>query len=1477
MKKLEFSYFWENEEAWNEFDLKSVNIINTNWDEKNISFEYEKNEWDEKNHNIIKLIDSKWQVYVENIYDGKRVVQQKYWENTWSYEYTENENGKIIINKIIDRRWNITNYHFDEKWNVIKKEYKKSDWDIINKYEYNENWRLSKEIYPNWNWYFYKYDEKWNVIEKRFKKDVLAWDNPKDIITKIQYDEVFNKPVEIINPNWLITNFTLDEKWQLISTTDPENNKTEFGYLNGQISEIKKWEQITKFIYDDYWNPIEIIDAEGNKKKITYDEFNRITKEISNEWIVSNIIYDENNNILENNLELENWEKIKTTYKYDLLDNPFEAISQISKTKNITQKSKYDQNENTSEIIHPNWVVETNIYDELDRLIESKILVNWNNLITKYFYDKNGNITKEISANNNQTSFEYNNLDRLIKATDQIWNYSIYEYDKAWNVLKLEVFDKNNSPLKKEEYKYNIFWEQIENTKHNLQYNSKQITKFVYNKNWQVISQTDPKWIKTTFEYDKYWNLEFSTLTNWLKTKNIYNKLNQAIEKQIITDNKTISTKYEYDKDWRGVIEMKNGIDSETSSEWQGDISEWQGDISNWQHLITTYKYNNLNQIIQTTNPKQISTFYKYNYNWNILSETTENKTIEYEYDISWNMTKVKDSNWNITKYEYDQLNNLTKKSYPDYSEAIYEYNKYWNLNKTTDPNWTQVNYSYDKLFRLTEKNIILWQWVEWITKETFEYDSLWRLTKWADNLWNEVSFKYNSFNNITTECQTITPNNWEDLVSNCTSYEYDLNQNLIKTIYPNWTEVIKSYDKINRLNEIKTNKTVIATYNYNQLNLQKLIHWNWLETNYWFDLLNRIEEIKQWESIFNYSYDLNWNITSNWADNYDYDNLDRIKAVEYSKLYNSKREWKTLKRKTIKGKTLKERTSKWNKIVRYNYDTMWNRISLENFRLKNKKEKTCTTETIEEKYINKKGKEKTRKKKIKNCDTNTVEIERERNEFNYETNNLNQYTNIKTLNKKDEEIKNKDWTTKNKTFTYDKNWNLKDSWDFRYFYDYKNRLIRVESVKIEDKKSEKVKKDKIKNEKKKVESKKEKVEDRKSRDVALQHLEETKELKIKTITTFSYDILWRRTKKKTNKEVIKYIYSWQNSIIENIYKIKKSKKDKELNLELKETRENIFSNEIDDIISTNIILFKTEKQKQKYTNKKGKEKTKNVKVRKAQQWEIYFYHKNHLWSIIKISNKSWEVVEEYKYDIFGKAYIKNWKSNTYKQYKNSKINNTRLFTWREYDKEIDLYYFRTRYYSDELWRFINRDSIDIVDDVNLYGYVGNNVVGYVDRMGRQKGVLVINIIWSDFFPLRELLFIDKKINYVNFYDMPNNRQNIEYLWNIISSYKDKNIAEIIIVAHWWSAYENGEKYRIDTWNLTWIEKDNIDKLNLNEFNKDLALTLAACNSWKSYNWNESFWQYVSNYLGIKVKAPDDYYNVRFPSHWKMIEFTPNN
>jgi RHS repeat-associated protein len=82
-----------------------------------------------------------------------------------------------------------------------------------------------------------------------------------------------------------------------------------------------------------------------------------------------------------------------------------------------------------------------------------------------------------------------------------------------------------------------------------------------------------------------------------------------------------------------------------------------------------------------------------------------------------------------------------------------------------------------------------------------------------------------------------------------------------------------------------------------------------------------------------------------------------------------------------------------------------------------------------------------------------------------------------------------------------------------------------------------------------------------------------------------------------------------------------------------------------------------------------------------------------------------------------------------------SDYGNEFFFQGRTFDKESGLYYFRNRYYSPELGRFISRDPLGYdAGDINLYRFVGNDPYGGLDPMGLYHVYIMLGSVsgsWS--------------------------------------------------------------------------------------------------------------------------------------------------
>jgi RHS repeat-associated protein len=103
------------------------------------------------------------------------------------------------------------------------------------------------------------------------------------------------------------------------------------------------------------------------------------------------------------------------------------------------------------------------------------------------------------------------------------------------------------------------------------------------------------------------------------------------------------------------------------------------------------------------------------------------------------------------------------------------------------------------------------------------------------------------------------------------------------------------------------------------------------------------------------------------------------------------------------------------------------------------------------------------------------------------------------------------------------------------------------------------------------------------------------------------------------------------------------------------------------------------------------------------------FLHTDALVSTVLVTDSSGGIQATYGYDAFGATTV-NGTSATPFQY-----------TGRENDG-TGLYFYRARYYSPRLQRFLQEDPIGFAgDDLNLYAYVGNAPVTFVDPLGLKK------------------------------------------------------------------------------------------------------------------------------------------------------------
>jgi RHS repeat-associated protein len=111
---------------------------------------------------------------------------------------------------------------------------------------------------------------------------------------------------------------------------------------------------------------------------------------------------------------------------------------------------------------------------------------------------------------------------------------------------------------------------------------------------------------------------------------------------------------------------------------------------------------------------------------------------------------------------------------------------------------------------------------------------------------------------------------------------------------------------------------------------------------------------------------------------------------------------------------------------------------------------------------------------------------------------------------------------------------------------------------------------------------------------------------------------------------------------------------------------------------------------------------------------EAYYYHYDGLGSTIAITDSNGSVVNKYAYDAFGKVLSQAEDiPNPFKY----------VGKYGVMDDGTGLLYMRARYYDPEMRRFINKDPIGFGGGLNMFSYVGNNPVNWVDPEGLQQAI----------------------------------------------------------------------------------------------------------------------------------------------------------
>ena len=132
----------------------------------------------------------------------------------------------------------------------------------------------------------------------------------------------------------------------------------------------------------------------------------------------------------------------------------------------------------------------------------------------------------------------------------------------------------------------------------------------------------------------------------------------------------------------------------------------------------------------------------------------------------------------------------------------------------------------------------------------------------------------------------------------------------------------------------------------------------------------------------------------------------------------------------------------------------------------------------------------------------------------------------------------------------------------------------------------------------------------------------------------------------------------------------------------------------------------------------------------------VYYFHRDDLYSVVALTDSTGAVAERYDYDDYGAPTFLNpdgsvqlKAGSTTEASNSSALNNRYLFTGREWDPELNLYFYRSRYYDPRMGRFTQMDSIGVWGDEgsigNAYSYAMNHPLGHIDPFGQAPSKII--------------------------------------------------------------------------------------------------------------------------------------------------------
>ena len=790
-----------------------------------------------RNHYLTDIIDPRGVRVARNEYDDAGRLTAVIGPDGNRMEFDNDIEGRRQA--ITDRLGNTTLYTYDNRGNVL------SHTDALGNTTYNEfdingNLTIQKDALSNITNFDYAPDGR-----------LRSMTNALNITLENKYNQK-NELVTISAFGVIQGSISYNSYGQTTQMSDALGNTTYYNYQDsdGRLKSISDDIGLVKqFTYDSNGNVVSTTDGGNQTATFTFDaDGNPLTKTLTrknengvNDTLTENYQYDLYGNVTktifsDGSFASFEYDKIgnmtsvtdsagrRTTLEYDV----FGDLTKVNYYDNTFESFEYDLEHRNTKATDRYGQVITLIYDKVGNLI-TKTFTNGSS--ESYGYDAKNRIVAKTDVAGAKTTYEYDAIDRNTSIEDAIGNRTEFTYN---SMSQLSEVKDPRGYITKYEYDRN-------GNRTKVILPDSNIIASVYDARGRMTSQTDQNGYTTQYKFDGLDRLigVIDPLNHeWIYTYNSVNELTT------VTDPNGNKTSYQYDSQGR-LVKTTNAAGHESTNTYdeRGNLVS----SVDFKGVTTTYQYDggdrltqikigsktfnityNANNQIETVNDDNGLTRYTYNNMNQLTSERKPDGTmLSYEYDVAGRQTKLTTPYGSIS-YTYDLLSRLETVTDRDGSITTYKYDPNGNLVSVTYANGMVTNYSYNPA------NALIRKWInnkggDLVREYVYKLGKTGERLQVAESTGRTVSYEYDRLYRLTKE--TVT----ENATTKTTSYTYDATSNRTSK-----TEngIITNYT-YNNLNQLTAETGVTYEYDLNGNRTKKTEGMK--TTSYTFDEMNHL------------------------------------------------------------------------------------------------------------------------------------------------------------------------------------------------------------------------------------------------------------------------------------------------------------------------------------------------------------------------------------------------------------------------------------------------------------------------------------------------------------------------------------------------------------------------------------------------------------------------------------------------------------